>query len=305
MSEVATNLEVEEQTAVPESTPEAETPVPAETPEDSDGDVWSHLDSEFDLDSDDDDTSQLVDEKPEEPVKAEPEQPPAEPETPPVAEVPQPPQPEPEQPAPQQPQQQPLQPPSEEQVAQIRQQFMAQLAESYKPDEATAEAIDTNLSAVVPQLMSHMHMRIAESITQTLGQMLPQLISAQLQYMQSSQQNASKFYQEWPELQKPEYTETIARVAQMYRQMKPQATEQEFVRDVGLQAWMAVGLPPQDLVTRGQQTTPATPQPVQEPADLGGYRPATPGAPARSQVPRQPSSNPFAQLAEEFLMEDM
>lgn len=269
---------------------------------DSSGDIWGDLESAFDREYEDEvpplesapeavvsDEPKVVEETPP-PVAEEvkPEQPPEPPEPPKVEQV------------------QPVEPPfpempSGEQLAQVRQQYMQQLASSYALGEAETELVETNIAAALPQLAGALHMRIAESVTQTLGQMLPQLIASQLQYVQQAQSSTQRFFGEWPELNKPEYQGTLAQVAQMYRQIKPRATADEFIRDVGIQAWTALGLPVQQLLTRGQAATPPAPQPT---VDTGGYAPATPGAPARSQRPPQQSDNWFAQTAEEFMSDD-
>src|SRR5574343_233949 len=263
------------------------TPVPSGADDagegDSEGDIWGTLDSNFDLEYEDAEPLQrepVAEEltQPQEDVVAPPPEVPAVAEAPPVVEQPVAP-PVAEAPQPAEPQWQPPQLPPPEQIEAIRSTYMQQLAETYKLDEATAELIDTNFSAVAPQLLSQVHMRVAESVTQTLGQMLPQLINSHMQYMQ---------------------------VAQMYRQLKPQASTAEFVRDVGIQAWTALGLPVQQLLTRGQQQVAEPTAPMsQETFPQGGYAPATPGAPARSQRPPSArSDNPFSQLAEEFMLDD-
>ena len=275
---------------------------------DSEGDLWGNLDDSFDLDVGDDLTldvttpapAPVVEEVPaQQPVPAEPVTP-VTPE-PVVAEAPQPPPAvEAEVPAWQPPVQ-----PDPAQLEAVRSNYMQQLAQSYQLDEATAELVETNFSAAAPQLLSQVHMRVAESVTQTLGQMLPQLIAHQMQYMQVAQRSTDKFFGEWPELNKPEYQNTLAQVAQMYRQVRPQASPDEFVRDVGIQAWTALGLPVQQLLLRGQQQVQAAPAPqMQESFPQGGYAPATPGAPARSQrAPAARSDNVFTQFAEEFLQD--
>ena len=293
------------------------TPVTAPVSEDvgesdSFGADWGKIDEDFDRDLYEDDAfneTPVSEEVPSTPPEGEVATPP--PAEPPAAATPepvQPPQPPVEEaPAQPQPEWQPPQLPPAEQVEAVRQQYMQQLAETYKLDEATAELVDTNFSAVAPQLLSQVHMRVAESVTQTLGQMLPQLISSQLQYMQVAKQSTDKFFSQWPELNRPEYQNTIGQVAQLYRQLKPQASADDFVREVGIQAWTALGLPVQQLLTRGQQQQPqAAPVPqMQETFPQGGYAPATPGAPARSQLP--PSGRPtnvFEQFAEEFLNDE-
>ena len=277
---------------------------------DSEGDIWGTLDSNFDLEYEDAEPLQrepVAEEltQPQEDVVAPPPEVPAVAEAPPVAEQPVAP-PVAEAPQPAEPQWQPPQLPPPEQLEAVRSTYMQQLAETYKLDEATAELIDTNFSAVAPQLLSQVHMRVAESVTQTLGQMLPQLINSHMQYMQVAQRSTDMFFSEWPELNQPQYQNTLGQVAQMYRQLKPNASTAEFVRDVGIQAWTALGLPVQQLLTRGQQQVAEPTAPMsQETFPQGGYAPATPGAPARSQRPPSArSDNPFSQLAEEFMLDD-
>lgn len=283
-----------------------------ETEPDSESDLWGNLDESFDQDFGDDATLDRT----APPPAAEEPQAPVEPVVTPVAEqvapAPVEQQVAPTQAEPQQPvvqEQQPVfaPPPAVDpaQLEQVRQQYVSQLAQTYAMDEQTAEMVDTNFSAVAPQLMSQMHMRIAESVTQTLGQMLPQLITMQVQQMQTVQKNVGEFYGQWPELSRPEYQNTLGQIAQMYRQLKPQASQAEFIRDVGIQAWTALGLPLEQLMAKAspqQQAQPVAQPMQQQQFPQGGYAPATPGAPARSQMPPSAqSNNPFSQFAEEFL----
>lgn len=297
------NEMIEEEVVVPVA------PTEAVEEGNSEGDIWGSLDSDFDLEYED--AAPLQREPVEEEFVTKEEVAAPAPEVPAVAEAPQVAEPVPTPPVAETPEQpelqwQPPQLPPAEQVEVVRTAYMNQLAESYKLDEATAELVDTNFSAVAPQLLSQVHMRVAESVTQTLGQMLPQLINSHMQYMQVAQRSTDRFFSEWPELNQPQYQNTIGQVAQMYRQLKPQASTAEFVRDVGIQAWTALGLPVQQLLTRGQQqAAPAVQQVSQEAFPQGGYAPATPGAPARSQRPPSArSDNPFSQLAEEFMLDD-
>jgi len=281
-------------------------PQGVETQGDSEGDIWGDLDSAFDLEYEDGEALQVEEEQAEKVAETPPEVAPAQEvqqvaEVPPAVEAPPVAEAQPPTSVEEVPQTQQFAVPDAQQLEGMRQQYQAQLAATYALDEQTAELVETNLPQVLPQLASTLHMRIAESVTQTLGQMLPQLISSQLQYMQVAQKSTEQFFGEWPELNKPEYQNTIVQIAQMYRQLKPQAKPSEFVRDVGIQAWTALGLPVQQLLTRGQQGQAVAQAPQAPQPDLGGYAPATPGAPARSQRLAQQADNWFAQVAEEYL----
>jgi hypothetical protein len=287
----------------------AATPVEPVTEPDLESDLWGKLDEAFDHDPGED--ANLTEDVPA-PAAATPpvvSEAPIEPAAqPPVVEAPVVPPVVEQQTAPQEQQQVLQQPqvqlPDATQLAAVRDQYLGQLAQTYALDEATAELVDTNFSAVAPQLMSQMHMRIAESVTQTLGQMLPQLINMQVAQQQAVEKQIGEFYGQWPELSRPEYQPVLAQIAQTYRQFRPNASQAEFYRDVGIQAWGALGLPMDQLLTRGQQqAAPPVQQSPQIPS--GGYAPATPGAPARSQTPPAPASNNvFTQFAEEFLADD-
>ena len=88
-------------------------------------------------------------------------------------------------------------------------------------------------------------------------------------------------------------------LAEVYRQTNPQASKEQFFRDVGMQAWMALGLNTAQLAAKlapaAQEPEPPTPAAPQQPA---GYTPAAPGT---STPPAPPApSNPFEQLSHEF-----
>jgi hypothetical protein len=82
--------------------------------------------------------------------------------------------------------------------------------------------------------------------------------------------------------------------------MKPQATADEFIRDVGLQAWMSIGLPVEKLAAKLNNSPAPAPQQTQPQLPTAGFSPANPGS--RGPSSAQPSpSNPFELLTQEII----
>lgn len=210
-----------------------------------------------------------------------------------------------QQPAPEPPPQPGVQP---EQLSQMREEWIGTLASRYQFDEATKEKLLDNPAEVLPQLAARVVADAVEtalqSVTQIMRTQLPVMIQQTTQFTTEAEKNESLFYTQWGELNKPELKDTVLAVAREYRAMHPQATAEQFLKEVGPLAWVRAGLPVEALVAKmanvGRGVVPATPA---APAAPASYAPARPGT-ATPVVPAAPhNDNIFAIMAEEFLNE--
>jgi hypothetical protein len=129
----------------------------------------------------------------------------------------------------------------------------------------------------LPQLAANLHIRVVEGVMQSVFQMLPGVISQQIHGNQTASQNENEFFKGWQELRKPEYNNTLVSIAQAYAKANPKATREKFIKDVGAQAWITLGLPFDQLQAKLGAPPPApSPAAGPKPDVIGpaGYVPA-------------------------------
>lgn len=181
-----------------------------------------------------------------------PAAPAAEPETPPPAPTAA--QPEP-------PAAQPYTPPQEEPVdmAALRSQAQQQLEQRYSLSKEDAEALISEPETVLPRLMSNIYLDVYDNIMRSMQVFLPQMVQQVNMSTSSQQRDESDFYSAWPRL--ADRKNEVSQIGQMYRRMNPTATKEQFIRDVGLHASIALQLPVESPLVQTPQTAPsATPE---------------------------------------------
>lgn len=264
---------------------------------------WADLNDGFDKEdvSVEGDSEVIEPAKAEPAVKAEepvPGTPPAAvpPATPPVVPPVQPAAETPPQPAAQPTPAQPGQPPAD--YAAWRQTRETELASSlYAINDADAQALLTEPETVLPRMAARMHMEVMESTMRALQSVLPQAIQGYTQHEQANTQAKQFFSGVNPDLANPAYEPYILQFGEVYRKVNPSAGPEEAARAIGSLVRSALGIAaPQQGVSAPpamQVSQPAAPVPF-TPARGSGTGSAAP-APA----------NPFVQLANEFLNDDM
>ena len=261
---------------------------------------WAGLDEDFDVEevSVEGDSEVVETTKAEAPVKADeqaapaetpPATPPVVPPAPPAAEIP-------PQPAAQPTPAQPGQPPADYQA--WRQTRETELASTlYAINDADAQALLTEPETVLPRMAARMHREVMESTMRALQSVLPQAIQGYTQHEQANTQAKQFFSGVNPDLANPAYEPYILQFGEVYRKVNPSAGPEEAARAIGSLVRSALGIAaPQQGVSAPpamQVSQPAAPVPF-TPARGSGTGSAAP-APA----------NPFAQLANEFLNDDM
>ena len=246
--------------------------------------------------------------KAEETPAAEPEPVPGEPGTPePVAEEAKPEEPktpEPVQPpeAEKQPEpvkaEQPEQPkaPSQEELREQKDKFEETLAnELYSMSDEENDAMLLEPKKVLPKLAAKVHAEVLTSTIQGILPYIPNIVQSEMQRATTNEGTRKSFYDKWPKLVGHE--ETVGRVAQMYAQLNPQASSDQTIQDIGLQAMLMLQLPLEEVPATAANVAPTpSPTPAAAPVNPGG---------AVGMVPQpRPSNNVFTALSEEFLYED-
>jgi hypothetical protein len=148
------------------------------------------------------------------------------------------------------------------------------------------EGVSSKLLKAIPRMMSRVYL---DAVQATMGQImthLPTLMSQVTRAQNEGSQTEAKFYEQWPKLkEKPEYADTIRRIGTAYRQLNPRASSEDFIREVGAGAMIALRLP----METSAAATPTQPR--------SSFRPAAATRPA-SPTPSKPK-NVFEAMAEE------
>ena len=133
-----------------------------------------------------------------------------------------------------------------EQAQAMRANAEGLLAEHYKMSEDQVTQFELNPEQAIPKLAARIYMDAVTGALQQVQQALPSLLDSHTKVQQASDQNETSFYNSWPQLNAQEATPTVMRIGQVYRQLNPQATAAEFIRDVGAQAMVALRIAPQE-----------------------------------------------------------
>lgn len=221
-------------------------------------------------------------EAPTEPAAAEPA---AQPETQPQAVVE-------EQPA-QRPPEQPLDP---QQVVAQYQQWRGQAEEllatqHYNLTEEQATELENEPAKAIPRLAARLHMEVLQQATAAAMRIIPSMMQEVTAVQSVQSQREQEFFSEWPELQS--HRDDVLRFGTSYVQMNPNATFEDFKRDVGAQVAVArkVDLSArQTAAQQGNGQAPPSPPP---------QKPLSARSAGGAQAPSKPT-NPFEQLDQEF-----
>lgn len=170
----------------------------------------------------------------------------------------------------------------------------------YVLSEEDKNALISEPDVVFPKLAARMHVRMQIQTAQQLAQILPGMIQQQIDQASKVQSLEQSFFGQYPELNKPEFRATVAQSLTMIRQVNPQASREEVMRDGA--ALAAVRL--KTRLGQTQQQAPLPQLPSQMP--LGGpqqvsqvpFTPAQSGGASEPVVPTDPNqANIFATLA--------
>ena len=208
-------------------------------------DLWEGLAE--DLDNPDTGNDDPAPADPEPDPEPAPEDKGGEPEPEPEPEEPDPePEPEPEpEPAPAEPE--PAQPvaqvPTPEELSAQQDQILGALEQRFQMTEEESLQLLQDPAKVMPKLQARLFMDTFQTVMDTMKQLLPDAIENTLQVSQVRQEKVKSFFETWPKLDKAKHGADIARAAQVYATLNPDATEEELIRDVGLQVMAKHGIP--------------------------------------------------------------
>lgn len=158
----------------------------------------------------------------------------------------------------------------------------------YGLEQGVLDSLAAGDYSVIPKLMARTYLDAVTASTNVIAQSMPQIIENLNRNRDVSKGAEDRFFGQWPGLK--DHYQRVLEVGQVYRQLNPKASEEDFIKHVGATAATVLGVDPATL--RGQAEAPK-PRVVPGPT-VAPHRPPVPGA--RSVAPAAPV-NPFEALA--------
>lgn len=159
----------------------------------------------------------------------------------------------------------------------------------YRMSEKDVEEFNENPAAWVPKAMSRVYLDCISASFQQFVTYLPRMVDQVLDMKASTESRENEFFGAWPELK--QHKDTVLRLGAAYRAQNPTASAEDFIKEVGAQACVALRITPPGM----QAAAPKQPE---------VKAPFTPASQTPAPVPPKPkSNNPFETLAEEFSFE--
>jgi hypothetical protein len=180
-----------------------------------------------------------------------------------------------------------------EEQTEMRTKAHEELTKHFALTDEDAEAVKDNPAEVLPKIAAELYLQVYENVMNGVIAALPRMVQGVQQQTQAITSAEEKFYGRWDKLNTGEGKATVARLGAAYRQANPNTTLDDFIRDVGIQASIALQLPIEGY-TAPQEIPEERSQPSRPPAG-GASRPAVQSA---------ASSNPFSAMAEEFIEDE-
>ena len=115
---------------------------------------------------------------------------------------------------------------------------------------------------------------------------------------ESQERAKDKFYERWPQLRGKD-ERVLVTIANANRMVNPQATEEQLIEQVGLQAMLHFKVPPENA----QPADPAAPA---QSSNVAPFKPAAPGAGAKvgAKPPAPPKKGQMQEFFEQLDAED-
>lgn len=184
--------------------------------------------------------------------------------------------------------------PSDEEVRRqlqaVRERIANEIMSKYSLSEEEETAFVSSPGKVIPKFVSKLFLDVYDAVYANMMAQLPQIIEPVLAQREIARRYEEEFYRQWPELAKPEYKETVRRIAAVYRQLNRDVKPEQAIKEIGAQAMTALGLQRQPEARPATSSSKAT------------FKPAATGAAASSPSQPKPKSI-WEEIAEEILKE--
>jgi hypothetical protein len=175
----------------------------------------------------------------------------------------------------------------------LRAEALVTLEKDFAISEDDAQTLVTEPEKVLPRLAASIYMAAYENATKSIMAAMPKLISQTITHQSAAATATNDFYGKWDKLDRnnSKHADTVNRIGLVYRQVNPNASQEQFTAEVGAQALLALGIPFTEIIDAPPIETPRA------------FVPAAPAGAAPTPPPPK-SLSAFESLAEEFIDED-
>lgn len=176
-----------------------------------------------------------------------------------------------------------------------RVKLTGELERLYAIPEAELESYRESPETYLPKLAAKLHVEVLTAVANGIYAQMPALVQGVLQQQTQQKTYEEQFFTRWSKLNTPDLRPKVLEMVSRYRQMNPTASFETLREEVGAMAHVRYRVPYEEQQPQAPAaapvTTPVTPARPFVPAGAGGA--SAPAAPA--------DTNPFTQLANEFL----
>lgn len=161
-----------------------------------------------------------------------------------------------------------------------RQQAIEHLQHTYGLTEEEQQEFDNDPNALISKKLAQVHVNAFEAAVNHMMRALPQAMDAVNNQREARNSFESRLYGRWPAL--AEHKQTVQKVMDVYRQVRPDASEEELINDVGLQASVQLKLPIQGTGnSNGGNSGEQPAAPRKQSSGTRRHKPANPSPSAR------------------------
>lgn len=143
----------------------------------------------------------------------------------------------------------------------------------YNLTQEQADEFDADPGAAIPKLAAKLHMEVMQQSVAMVAGMIPQIMQNVTAVQANETAREQEFFAEWPELK--EHRDQVVKLGAIYVQMNPQATFEEFKRDVGAQVAVS-----QRVDLSGRQSKP------KETSKMSAHKPISAGGGSGAPAPQ-------------------
>ncbi len=183
-----------------------------------------------------------------------------------------------------------------EQYRKNRSEMEANIAATvYNLSDEQVQKLDDGDATIIPEIAARVYM---DAVTGAVAHMithLPSMMESVLAGRDAHEVYEDQFYSAWPNLDRVQHGEVVDRFAAAYRQVNPNVSAEEVIRDVGAQVMVALKVP-----FAGNSGEPPAAVPLAAPV-TPPFQPAKSGGGGTAPGP----TNPFDALTEDMETEDL
>lgn len=139
----------------------------------------------------------------------------------------------------------------------------------YQVSEEEVTAFQEDPGKMLPQFAGRLHMQIMQAATMNVLRLMPQVLDNYNAQQKQGDSFKNAFYAANKDLNHEEHGQRVLQFGRMYRQANPQATNEQFINDVGAWVRTSLGLTQPATPPVQQQTQMAPVTPPYQPAGAG------------------------------------